>query len=161
MADRAPKTRVTIRLTSDTAQLLSNASGGKYGLVSDIADQAIKAWFQPEHDASFKLMARRLDQMQKHMQRLAEDQIVVMQAVNTFVWFYLLTSPSVANPDRPEHKAVALKRYQDFLRRLGKDVRSDTHLSDLVLEEDAAGVEADHLSDLSVDPVSELEGSAV
>ena len=60
-----------------------------------------------------------------------------------------------------DSKAVALKRYQDFLRRLGKDVRSDTHLSDLVLEEDPAGAEADHLSDLSADPASELEGSAV
>ncbi|WP_306253314.1 hypothetical protein [Parvularcula sp. IMCC14364] len=134
MTERPRKSRHTLRLTSDAERLLNHAAGGRYGVRSDIADKAIRAYLDPSGDDRISLMERRLNAMTKVNRRLADDQLVATETLGLFIQFFMTITPSMPRDNQDAAKALGLKRYDHFLSELAKRLRSNVSLTDMVFD---------------------------
>ncbi len=79
-------------------------------------------------------LLRRLDRMNKHMERLEREAQVGNEALAIFIRTWLGTTPLVSAADEPATRALGQKRYGNFIHALSRRLTSGTSLADQAFE---------------------------
>mgnify|MGYP002775092527 CR=1 FL=1 len=79
-------------------------------------------------------LLRRLDRMNKHMERLEREAQVGNEALAIFIRTWLGTTPLVSAADEPATRALGQKRYGNFIQALSRRLTSGTSLADQAFE---------------------------
>ena len=86
-------------------------------------------------------IAKRLDQLDRHMTRLERDMGISVETLAVFVRFWLTTTPALPEPAAQAARAKAGERYDAFVSALGRRLAKGPNLRQEVSEDVAAAQE--------------------
>ena len=103
---------------------------------SMIAEAAIASFLSPD-DAERReaAIAKRLDQLDRRMNRLERDIGISVETLAIFVRFWLATTPALPEPAAQAARAKAGERYEAFITALGRRLAKGPKLRQEVSED--------------------------
>ena len=125
------KVETKVYLPADLAKALDQLATRTRRPKSEIVRAAVAAFLSPEGaERSEAAMVRRLDRMNRHMERIEREAQVSAEALAIFIRAWLISTPSVSAEDRSAAHAVGSKRYGVFLDTLTRRLTSGPTLAD-------------------------------
>jgi len=115
------KQRLSVYLEPDILATLSAYAARRDQSLSLIAEAAIASFLSP--DAAERQEAattKRLDQLDRRIQRLERDVGIAVETLAVFVRFWLTTTPALPEPAEAAARAKAGQRYDAFVAALGR-----------------------------------------
>jgi predicted transcriptional regulator len=138
------RTKHTFRLPPDLAAKLADYASRKRVPQALVVEAALLAYLSP--DASDRLeaaLARRLDRMVRHLERIERHATISNEALAVFVHFWLTTTPPLPDTSLSAAHVKGRERYAGFVEALGRRLARGHKLADEV-PYDIAGAVPQH-----------------
>ncbi|WP_235890984.1 CopG family transcriptional regulator [Pararhizobium mangrovi] len=111
-------------------QALADYAGRRERSLSLVAEAAIASFLSPDTaERQEAAMAKRIDQLDRKLQRLERDVGIGVETLALFVRFWLATTPQLPEPAQSAAKAKGAERYDAFLEALGRRLANGATLS--------------------------------
>lgn len=142
MSGRRKKIKTTIYLDPEVERTLAEFAARRDQSQSMIAEAAIASFLSPD-DAERReaIIAKRLDQLDRRMTRLARDVGIAVESIAVFIRFWITTTPALPEPAAQAARAKSNERYEAFVtalgRRLAKGPKLRQEISEDVAESEA------------------------
>jgi hypothetical protein len=136
MPGRKKKAQISVYLDPDIMTMLADYAARREQSQSMIAEAAIASFLSPD-DAERReaIIAKRLDQLDRHMTRLERDVGISVETLAIFVRFWLATTPALPEPAAQAARAKAGERYEAFITALGRRLAKGPKLRQEVSED--------------------------
>ncbi|WP_128970760.1 CopG family transcriptional regulator [Bradyrhizobium tropiciagri] len=103
---------------------------------SAIVDAALDRFLNPERDASGDAaLLRRLDRMNRQLDRAERDLSIMAETIALFVRYYLTITPPLPTGDQDAARALGRERFEMFVAQVGKRIASGGRLVADVMEQ--------------------------
>ena len=114
------KSRLSVYLDQPLMDDLSAYAARQKQSLSLVAEAAIAAFVSPDQTADAVL--RRLNRMDRLLQKLERDNAISSEALLVFVWNWLLSTPALPEAAQASARASATERYDAFMDTLGRRI---------------------------------------
>jgi predicted transcriptional regulator len=115
------KLRLSVYLDPDVMRLLADCAERRNQSRSMIAEAAIASFLSPDADERLEAaIAKRLDRIDRRMQRLERDLGIAVETIAVFVLFWLASTPQMPDAAQAATRSKARERYRSFLEALGR-----------------------------------------
>lgn len=129
------KVETKVYLPADLSKALDQLAIRSRRPKSEIIRAAVASFLSPDGaERSEAALLRRLDRMNKHMERLEREAQVGNEALAIFIRTWLGTTPLVSAADEPATRALGQKRYGNFIQALSRRLTNGTSLADQAFE---------------------------
>ena len=130
------KHRLNIYLSPDLSQQLDRFAAKRSLSKSSIIEAAIASLLTPDstdtRDAAF---IRRLDRIDRRIERVERDVQIAIETVALYVRFWLAVTPPLPESAQAGAKAKGAERYHDFVETLGRRLqRGNSLIRDVSIE---------------------------
>ena len=133
------RTKHTFRLPADLMTKLADHAGRKGVSQALIVEAALASHLSPDGaDRLEAALARRLDRIGRHLERLERHVAITNEALAVFVRFWLTSTPPLPDSALAAAQTKGRERYQGFVEALGRRLARGRTLADEVVR-DAAG----------------------
>jgi predicted transcriptional regulator len=130
------KVRLSVYLDSDVMHSLADYAERRNQSRSLIAEAAIASFLSPDADERREAATvKRLDRIDRRMQRLERDLNVAIETIAVFVLFWLASTPQVPDAAQAATRSKARERYASFLETLGRRLSTGPNLRQEIGEE--------------------------
>ena len=121
------KARLSVYLEPETMTQLTDLAEQQRKPKSLIAEAAISAFLAPdETEQREAIFIRRLDVLNRRIERLERDQTIAVEALALFIRFWLAVTPSLPESAQAAAHAKGRERYESFLETLGRRLAKGT-----------------------------------
>ena len=136
MSSRKKKTQISVYIDPDIMTMLADYAARREQSQTMIAEAAIASFLSPD-DAERReaAIAKRLDQLDRRMNRLERDIGISVETLAIFVRFWLATTPALPEPAAQAARAKAGERYEAFITALGRRLAKGPKLRQEVSED--------------------------
>ena len=136
MSSRKKKTQISVYIDPDIMTMLADYAARREQSQSMLAEAAIASFLSPD-DAERReaAIAKRLDQLDRRMNRLERDIGISVETLAIFVRFWLATTPALPEPAAQAARAKAGERYEAFITALGRRLAKGPKLRQEVSED--------------------------
>jgi hypothetical protein len=114
------KSRLSVYLDQPLMDDLSAYAARQKQSLSLVAEAAIAAFVSPDQTADAVL--RRLNRIDRLLQKLERDNAISSEALLVFVWNWLLSTPALPEAAQASARASATERYDAFMETLGRRI---------------------------------------
>ncbi|GAB1714995.1 MAG: CopG family transcriptional regulator [Nitrobacter sp.] len=115
------KKRLSVYLDPDLMLLLADFADRREQSRSIIAEAAIASFLSPDADERQEAaIAKRLDRIDRNIQRLERDVGIANEAFAIFIRFWLTSTAPLADAAQAAARAKGGERYDKFLEALGR-----------------------------------------
>ncbi len=129
------KVETKVYLPADLSRALDQLAIRTRRPKSEIIRAAVASFLSPDGaERSEAALLRRLDRMNKHMERLEREALVGNEALAIFIRTWLGTTPLVSAADEPATRALGQKRYGNFIQALNRRLSAGASLADQAFE---------------------------
>lgn len=139
--------RLNLFIAPEHARRLDELAVKKGVSKSSIVAAALASWLSPDAgDQREAAIAKRLDRLSRHYERLERDQAILIETVALYVRYYLTVTTPVPEVHQDAARAQGKARFTQFVEQLGRHLlRGHSLLHDLVeeLQPDTVRREAD------------------
>lgn len=133
------RTKHTFRLPPDLAGKLADYAARKRVPQALVVETALASHLSPDGaDRLEAALARRLDRMNRQIERLERHVMISNEAVALFVRFWLTSTPSLPDTAQAAAQAKGRERYDGFVEALGRRLAKGRTLADEIMA-DVAG----------------------
>ena len=130
------KPRINIHVSPAVNRLLDQAAKRPNVSKAAIVDAALAAFLSPEtDDRRDAAIIRRLDRMDRRLNRLERDFTVIGETLALHIRYYLTVTPPLPEQDRQAAQALGKERFDYFLGQLAKRLAGGKSLVAEVMEE--------------------------
>lgn len=130
------KARLSVYLEPDILRVLAAYAARRDQSRSLIAEAAIASFLSPDAaERQEAAMAKRLDQLDRRLQRLERDVGIAVETLAVFVRFWLTTTPPLPEPAQAAARAKGGERYDAFLDALGRRLAKGPALRQEIAED--------------------------
>ncbi|KJF71745.1 MULTISPECIES: CopG family transcriptional regulator [Agrobacterium] len=130
------KQRLSVYLDPDLKRLLADYADRRVQSSSLIAEAAIASFLSPDADERREAaIAKRLDRIDRTMQRLERDVGIANEAFALFVRFWLTSTAPLPETGQAAARAKGGERYDKFLEALGRRLANGPKLRQEVSED--------------------------
>ncbi|MDP3745622.1 MAG: ribbon-helix-helix protein, CopG family [Phenylobacterium sp.] len=134
------KIETKVYLPADLSKALDQLATRTRRPKSEIVCAAVAAFLSPDGaERTEAAMVRRLDRMNRHMERIEREVQVCAEALAIFVRAWFTATPKLPAEDRAAAQAVGAERYGAFLDALTRRLTSGRSLVDQVFNGPADG----------------------
>lgn len=120
-SDMERKIRLSVYLDPDVMHSLADYSERRHQSRSMIAEAAIASFFSPDADERREAATvKRLDRVDRRLQRLERDLGIAVETTAVFVLFWLASTPQVPDAAQAATRSKSRERYASFLDALGR-----------------------------------------
>ena len=136
MPSRKKKAQISVYIDPDIMTMLADYAARREQSQSMIAEAAIASFLSPD-DAERReaAIAKRLDQLDRRMNRLERDIGISVETLAIFVRFWLATTPTLPEPAAQAARAKAGERYEAFITALGRRLAKGPKLRQEISED--------------------------
>lgn len=128
------RTKHTFRLPPDLMTKLSDYAARKGVSQSMIVEAALASHLSPDGaDRLEAALARRLDRIGRHLERLERHVDISNEALAVFVRFWLTSTPPLPDSSVAAAQAKGRERYEGFVEALGRRLARGRKLADEVV----------------------------
>ena len=136
------KVRLSVYVDADLLRSLADFAARRDRSRSLIAEAAIASFLSPDSDERREaVVAKRLDGIDRRMQRLERDTSIAIETMALFVRFWLGSTPPLPDATHAATRAKAGERYDSFLDALGRRLAKGPKLRQEIGEEGVASLE--------------------
>ena len=115
------KARLSVYLDPALMRSLADYAGRREQSCSLIAEAAVASFLSPDaNERREAVIAKRLDGMDRRLQRLERDIGITVEMMAIFVRFWLAPTPQLPDAAQAATRAKAAERYDQFLEALGR-----------------------------------------
>jgi hypothetical protein len=115
------KPRLSVYLDPEIMARLASLAKRKEQAKSLIAEAAITSFLTPEDsDQREAVIARRLDRLTRHGERLERDLAIAAETLALFIRFWLTVTPPLPESAQAAAQAKGRERFESFLETLGR-----------------------------------------
>jgi len=115
------KLRLSVYLDPDLLRSLAEFAARRDQSRSLVAEAAIASFLSPDSEERREaIIAKRLDGIDRRMQRLERDTGIAIETMALFVRFWLGSTPPLPEATQAATRAKAGERYDSFLDALGR-----------------------------------------
>lgn len=115
------KARLSVYLAPELMRLLADYAARRSQSRSLIAEAAVASFLSPDADERREATTvKRLDALDRRLQRLERDVGISVETIALFVRFWLGSTPQLPDADQAATRAKAGERYNNFLDALGR-----------------------------------------
>jgi predicted transcriptional regulator len=123
------KFRLSVYLDPDVMHSLSDYAERRAQSRSLIAEAAIASFLSPDsEDRREAAIVKRLDRIDRRIQRLERDLGIAVETIAVFIYFWLASTPQLPDAAQAATKSKARERYGSFLNALGRRLVSGPNL---------------------------------
>ena len=113
--------RLSLTLPSDLLVRLNDLADRRRLSRSAVAEAAIASFLSPDAaERQEAAMTKRLDQIDRRLNRMERDLGISVETLAVFVRFWLTTTPQLPEPAQAAARAQSGKRYDAFVAALGR-----------------------------------------
>lgn len=135
-SDTDKKARLSVYLEPDLMRALADYAVRRDKSRSMIAEAAIASFLSPDADERREAAtARRLDSLDRRLQRLERDIGIALEMSAVFVRFWLASTPQLPDAAQAATRAKAGERYDHFIDALGRRLAKGPKLTQEISEE--------------------------
>jgi predicted transcriptional regulator len=125
------RTKHTFRLPPDLAGKLADYAARKRVPQALIVEAALASHLSPDGaDRLEAALARRLDRITRHLERIERRVDISNEALAVFVRFWLTSTPALPDASLAAAQAKGRERYDGFVEALGRRLARGRRLSD-------------------------------
>lgn len=96
---------------------------------SRVVNEALEKFLNPERDeASINALGRRLDRLNRHLERLDRNQRITLETLALFIRYFLTITPPLGEAERPAAHALGQERFEAFAEQVGRRIAKDKNL---------------------------------
>jgi predicted transcriptional regulator len=133
------RTKHTFRLPPDLMTKLSDYAARKGVSQSMIVEAALASHLSPDGaDRLEAALARRLDRIGRHLERLERHVDISNEALAVFVRFWLTSTPPLPDSAAAAAQAKGRERYESFVEALGRRLARGRKLTDEIIRDVAS-----------------------
>lgn len=115
------RTKHTFRLPPDLAVKLADYAARRRAPQALIVEAALASYLSPDGaDRLEAALARRLDRMARHMERIERHVSISNEALAVFVRFWLTSTPPLPDTALAAAQTKGRERYEGFVEALGR-----------------------------------------
>lgn len=115
------KKRLSAYLDPDVMNALADYAARREVSLSIVAEAAIASFLSPDAaERQEAAITRRLDHLDRRLQRVERDVGISIETLALFVRFWLASTPALPESMRAEARAKGLERYDGFVAALGR-----------------------------------------
>lgn len=115
------KVRLSVYLDPDLMRSLADYAARRDQSRSLIAEAAVASFLSPDADERREAaIAKRLDGIDRRLQRLERDIGIAVEMLAVFIRFWLASTPQLPDTAQAAARAKAGERYDSFLDALGR-----------------------------------------
>jgi predicted transcriptional regulator len=130
------KARISVYLEPDLMRALADYAARCDQSRSFVAEAAVASFLSPDVDERREaVMAKRLDGLDRRMQRLERDLGIAVEMMAVFIRFWLASTPQLPDAAQAATRAKAGERYDSFLDALGRRLAKGPKLRQEIAEE--------------------------
>lgn len=134
------KKRLSAYLEPDVMNALADYAARREVSMSLIAEAAIASFLSPDaEERKEAAITRRVDQVDRRVQRLERDLGIVTETLALFIRFWLSATPALPESAQAEARAKGLERYDRFVDALGRRLAKGPKLRQEISEDISAG----------------------
>ncbi|MGP2492624.1 CopG family transcriptional regulator [Mesorhizobium sp. PUT5] len=123
------KKRLSAYLDNDVMDALEDYAARREVSLSLVAEAAIASFLSPDAaDRREAAVTRRLDQIDRRVQRVERDIGIAIETIALFVRYWLSSTPALPEAQRAEARAKGIQRYDGFVDALGQRLRKGPKL---------------------------------
>lgn len=127
----ALRTKHTFRLPPDLARQLADHAARRGVSQALIVEAALASLFSPDgSDRLEAALGRRLDRMNRQLERLERHVTISNEALALFVRFWLTATPPLPDAAGVAAQAKGRERYESFIEALGRRLARGQSLAD-------------------------------
>lgn len=139
------KTRVHIRLSAKTFEMLDRVAQAPGATKSAIVEDALRVYFDPDRRAASEAaVLRRLDAFDLRQGAIERDLAICLETLGQYVLYWLTRAEPVPDGERDATHALGRKRFDYFIEQVARKVGADRSLSVSVLAKVAPNSSDDH-----------------
>jgi len=132
------KARLSVYLGADVMRALDDYAERRGKSRSRIAEAAVASFLSPDSDEQREAaIVKRLNRLDRRMQRLERDLNIAIETMAVFVLFWLASTPQVPDAAQAATRSKARERYGSFLDALGRRLANGPNLRQEISEESA------------------------
>jgi hypothetical protein len=130
------KIRLSVYLDPDVMRLLADFADRRHQSRSLVAEAAIASFLSPDADERDEATTvKRLDRIDRQMQRLERDLGIAVETLAIFIHFWLASAPQLPDSAQAATRSNVRKRYGSFLEALGRRLANGPTLKQEVGED--------------------------
>ena len=130
------KIRLSVYLEPDLMRLLADFADRRTQSRSVVAEAAIASFLSPDaEERQEAALAKRLDRIDRDIQRLERDIGITNEALAIFIRFWLTSTAALPDTTQAAARAKGGERYDKFLEALGRRLAKGPRLRQEVPEE--------------------------
>jgi predicted transcriptional regulator len=115
------KVRLSVYLDPDVMRALADYAARRDQSRSLVAEAAVASFLSPDGDDRREAaVVKRLDSIDRRMQRLERDVGITVELMAVFIRFWLASTPQLPDAAQAATRAKAAERYDSFLDALGR-----------------------------------------
>jgi predicted transcriptional regulator len=125
------KPRINVHVTEEVWRRLDRVADRPDISKAAIVDAALAGFLSPEaDDKRDAAIIRRLDKIDRRLEKLEEQSLIISEAIGLSVWSRYFHAPRVPQAERKAAQALADHRFQHFLRLLGRQLGNGVSLGE-------------------------------
>ncbi|WP_434733086.1 CopG family transcriptional regulator [Rhizobium sp. YTUHZ044] len=129
------KQRLSAYLEPDLKRKLSDFADRRKQSTSLIAEAAIASFLSPDADERNEAaLIKRLERIDRHLQRLERDLEITSETLALFVRFWLNATPPLPEEAQAAARAKGAERYEKFMEALGRRLANNRRLWDEITD---------------------------
>jgi predicted transcriptional regulator len=130
------RTKHTFRLPPDLALKLADYAARKRVPQALVVEAALASHLSPDGaDRLEAALARRLDRLTRHMERIERHLAISNEAIAVFVRFWLISTPALPDAALATAQIKGRERYNGFVEALGRRLAHGRSLTDEISRE--------------------------
>ena len=130
------RTKQTFRLPPDLARKVADCAASKGTPEALVVESALTSYLSPDGaDRLEAAVARRLDRMNRQLERLERQVMISNEALALFVRFWLTNTPPLPDAALLAARAKGRERYQSFVEAIGRRLARGQTLANEVVED--------------------------
>lgn len=134
------KARLSVYLDPDLMHSLADYAERRDRSRSIVAEAAIASFLSPDADERREAaIAKRLDGIDRHLQRIERDLGIAVEMTALFVRFWLASTPQLPDTLQVATRAKGGERYDSFLDALGRRLAKGPKVRQEIGEDGVAG----------------------
>jgi predicted transcriptional regulator len=130
------RTKHTFRLPPELAGRLADYANRKHVSQAVVVEAALASHLSADGaDRLEAALAKRLDRMSRHIERLERHITIANETMALFVRFWLITTPPLPDNAKAAAQAKGLERYDGFVEALGRRIAKGHSFADEVMKD--------------------------